>query len=72
MQLVRSEVDALRAQMDDRGVRASTFIWQASPAGVYDGSVFCVVDRKAAYRYQLEHMKECPAAQSVFLGRKRC
>ena len=66
MQLVRSEVDALRAQMDDRGVRASTFIWQASPAGVYDGSVFCVVDRKAAYRYQLEHMKECPAAQSVF------
>lgn len=66
MQLVRSEVDALRAQMDDRGVRASTFIWQASPAGVYDGSVFCVVDRKAAYRYQLEHMEECPAAQRVF------
>ena len=71
MQLVRSEVDALRAQMDDRGVRASTFIWQASPAGVYDGSVFCVVDRKAAYRYQLEHMKECPAAQSVFSRPKK-
>jgi hypothetical protein len=52
--------------MDDRGVRASTFIHQEAAAGVYDGRVFCVVDRKAAYRYQLEHMEECPAAQSVF------
>ena len=66
VQIVQSEVDALRSCMDERGVRASTFICQAAPAGVHDGSVFCVVDRKAAYRYQLEHMPECPAAQRVF------
>ena len=66
MELVRSAVDALHAEMDQRGVCASTFIHQAAPAGVHDGVLHCVVDRKAAYRFQLEHMVECPAAQRVF------
>lgn len=63
---IQEEVEALRSHMDGRGVRASTFIHQEAAAGVHDGDDFFVVDRKAAYRFQLEHMVECPAAQRVF------
>lgn len=66
VELVQSEVDALRSHMEGRGVHASTFIHQAVVAGIHDDGVFCVVDRKAAYRFQLEQMVECPAAQRVF------
>ena len=71
---LRAAVGALRAEMDGRGVHASTFIQQTAGAGVHgvdEGHGFCVVDRKAAYRHQLEQMPECPAAQQVFSAPKK-
>lgn len=63
---LRAAVGALRAEMAERGVHASTFIQQTVDAGVHDGDVFCVVDRKAAYCEEFGQMPEYPDVHSVF------
>ena len=59
-------VRRLAGEMESRGVSASSYIYQAVPAGVYTEDNYCVIDRKQAYRYELEAMQDLAAVHAVF------
>lgn len=64
--LAEEAVRRLAGEMESRGVSASSYIYQAVPAGVYTEGNHCVVDRKQAYRYELEAMQDLAAVHAVF------